>query len=258
MFGFLFVCLPPSNLSLVFSFGLFQFFFSGFGWLTFVVLKRKKRDGFGFWGCFGGCGGICLSFLLGSSSLFWFSFEKQCDQTVWVMVMCWVVWTDTKAEEWPEKKKNQNKTTGIVNSLGRGGKKGEKKILVPIVAFHWGQKAWVALLNKAQHFWDVWTRAVWGLFGADFCLLLFFLLWLPLIAYMMMCGSPARVCSVWILFSLCVRMTRGDLWVTSFPSRSPFPARLLWFPSVCFEGQRHRVLCPDFNSSARERCSLHL
>lgn len=53
MFGFPFVCPPPSNLSLDFSFGLFQFLFSGFGWLTFVVLKRKKTDGFGFWGCFG-------------------------------------------------------------------------------------------------------------------------------------------------------------------------------------------------------------
>lgn len=168
MFGFLFVCLPPSNLSLVFSFGLFQFFFSGFGWLSFVVLKRKKRDGFGFWGCFGGCGGICLSFLLGSSSLFWFSFEKQCDQTVWVMVMCWVVWTDTKAEKWPEKKKNKIKPLGLLTLWEEGEKKGEKKILVPIVAFHWGQKAWVALLNKAQHFWDVWTRCrlgvVWGRF----------------------------------------------------------------------------------------------
>lgn len=38
------------------------------------------------------------------------------------------------------------------------------------------------------------------------------------------------------------------------PSLSPVPAHLLWFPFVCFEGQRHRALCPDFNSSARERC----
>lgn len=46
-----------------------------------------------------------------------------------------------KSRKMTRKKKKQNKTTGIVNSLGRGGKKGEKKILVPIVAFHWGQKA---------------------------------------------------------------------------------------------------------------------
>lgn len=43
----------------------------------------------------------------------------------------------------------------------------------------------------------------------------------------------------------------------SFPSLSPFPAHLLWFTFICFEGQRHRALCPDFNSSAREWCLVH-
>lgn len=49
-------CSPlPPLISLLFStFGYFNFLFSGFGWLTFVVFKKKKRDGFGFGGCFVG------------------------------------------------------------------------------------------------------------------------------------------------------------------------------------------------------------
>lgn len=191
-----------------------------------------------------------------------------------VLVLIWkAMWSDRvsdgdvlgcvnrhKSRKMTRKKKKQTKIKplGLLTLWEEGEKKEKKKSLFQLLHFTGGRKhEWPSLIKPNISGMSELV-AVWGLFGADFCLLLFFLLWLPLIAYMMMCGSPARVCSVWILFSLCVRMTQGDLWVTSFPSRSPFPARLLWFPSVCFEGQRHRALCPDFNSSARERCSLHL
>lgn len=102
-----------------------------------------------------------------------------------------------KSRKMTRKKKKQNKTTGIVNSLGRGGKKKEKKkSLFQLLHFTGGRKhEWPSLIKPNISGMSELV-AVWGLFGADFCLLLFFLLWLPLIAYMMMCGSPARVCSV--------------------------------------------------------------
>lgn len=64
-----------------------------------------------------------------------------------------------------------------------------------------GLKAWVALVAKSQRFWDVLIHDMWGVvLGRS---LIFFLLWLPLIAYMTVSGSPARVCCVNFIFPLC-------------------------------------------------------
>lgn len=45
VFVFSFCSPPPPLISLLFSpFGYFHFLFSGFGWLTFVVFKKKKKE----------------------------------------------------------------------------------------------------------------------------------------------------------------------------------------------------------------------
>lgn len=46
-----------------------------------------------------------------------------------------------KSRKMTRKKKNKIKPLGLLTLWEEGEKKGEKKILVPIVAFHWGQKA---------------------------------------------------------------------------------------------------------------------
>lgn len=112
-------------------------------------------------------------------------------------------------------------------------------------------------MDKTQHFWDVLTHAILGVVFGRF------------LSFDFLCVVVTFDClhdSVWITCKsvLCVNFilslcsVRSRELHGSFPSFSPFPAHLLWFPFVCFEGQRHRALCPDFNSSARERCLVHV
>lgn len=101
-----------------------------------------------------------------------------------------------KSRKMTRKKKNKIKPLGLLTLWEEGEKKEKKKSLFQLLHFTGGRKhEWPSLIKPNISGMSELV-AVWGLFGADFCLLLFFLLWLPLIAYMMMCGSPARVCSV--------------------------------------------------------------
>lgn len=110
-------------------------------------------------------------------------------------------------------------------------------------------KAWVTLMDKIEYFWDVLTHNI--LFWVDFYPLIF-----PSVVVAIGCLHG----SVWITRKsvLCVNfifpLCQCNPGKSTGPSLSPVPAHLLWFPFVCFEGQRHRAICPDFNSSARERC----
>lgn len=65
VFGFLFV-LPLISL-LFFPFWLFEFLFSGFGWLTFVVFKKRQR-----WD-------LVFGVVLGGTSPFLFCFHWEND-----------------------------------------------------------------------------------------------------------------------------------------------------------------------------------
>lgn len=98
--------------------------------------------------------------------------------------------------------------------------------------------------------------AFWGLFWVNFCPLIFFLLWLSLWLLTWQCLDHLQECALCEFYFPFVSVQSREIH-GSFPSLSPFPSHLLWFPFVCFESQRHRALCPDFNSSARERCSVH-
>lgn len=112
-------------------------------------------------------------------------------------------------------------------------------------------KAWVTLMDTTEYFWDVLTHDISGVVLSRFLSFDF-----PSVVVTVDCLHD----NVWITCKsvLCVNfifpLCQCNPGKSMGPSLSPVPAHLLWFPFVCSEGQRHRALCPDFNSSARERC----
>lgn len=84
MFSVFDCSVSPSNLSLVFSFWLFQLLFSGSGSLIFVVLKKKKQkkgNGFGLMGVLGG--GTLFSLLFSPYFLLFFLLPLPCSDFCW-------------------------------------------------------------------------------------------------------------------------------------------------------------------------------
>lgn len=192
-------------------------------------------------------------FFFSSPSLFCFCWKKRCDQNLWLVVLCWgFICMDGKHKT---RKMIQKPLLGLLALWGGRKKVIEKLLCNDFISL--GLKAWVILMDKPQHFWGVLAHAILGVVLGEF--LSFDFLSVVVI-------SDCLHDSVWItcksvlcvnfIFSLC-QCNPEKFMGRSFPSLSPFPSHLLWFPFVWFENQRHRALCPDFNFSARERCLVH-
>lgn len=181
-----------------------------------------------------------FSFFSSSPSLFCFCWKKGCDQNLWLVVLCWglCAWmVNTKPEKW-----SKNRCWDCLH-FGRNKKGIEKLSCNDFISL--GLKAWVILMDKPQHFWDVLAHAILGLFWVNFYPLIFFLLWLSLWLLTWQCLDHLQKCALCEFHFLFVSVQSREIHGL-FPSLSPFPSHLPWFPFVCFESQRHKSTWPGF------------
>lgn len=168
-----------------------------------------------------------LPFFSFSSSLFCFLLEKR---MWWYLVtggaMLGVICMDGKHKT---RKMIQKPLLGLLALWEEKKKVIEKLFYNDFISL--GLEAWVILMEKPQHFWDVLAHAILGVVLGKFLSFDFLsVVVISLIAYMTVSGSPARVCSVWILFSLCVSAIQRNSWVVPFPFPLSFPFAVV---SIC-------------------------